>query len=263
MMLFLTILLSVTQGITEFLPISSSAHLLLLPWLFGFPNPGLGFDAAIHIGTAAALLVFFGKEFYTMAKKRDKLLGYVLLASIPAGLIGFFGDKFIETHFHQASYAPLVVGIGMVLFSFVMYIVDKKATLTQDIKHVGLKRALFIGFAQALALIPGTSRSGSTIVAGEFLGLNRESAARFSFLMATPISLGAGLYKFSQLLTEGGEGFPVWLTVVGIITSFIVGLAVIKWLLDYLKKHTLGVFVAYRIALGLLVIGVWLWRYYT
>lgn len=261
MLLFYTVILSVVQGITEFLPISSSAHLLLFPWLFNFPDPGLGFDAAIHIGTALALLVFFGKQFYELAKKRDKLLWYVLVASIPAAIIGFLGDKWITEHLHEASYAPLIVGLGMIFFSVIMYIVDKKATLDKDIEHVGYKKALFIGFAQALALIPGTSRSGVTIVAAEFLGLNRESAARFSFLMATPISLGAGLYKFIQLLGSNGESYPLSLTIVGIVVTFFVGLAVIKWLLDYLKKHTLGLFVIYRIAVGLLVVGVWLWRF--
>lgn len=260
MLLFYTVILSIVQGITEFLPISSSAHLLLFPWLFNFPDPGLGFDAAIHIGTALALLVFFGKQFYDLIKKKDKLLWYVLIASVPAAIFGFLGDKWIDQHLHQASYAPLIVGILMILFSIVMYVVDKKATLELNIEHVGYKKAIAIGFAQVLALIPGTSRSGVTIVAGEYLGLDRESAARFSFLMATPISLGAGLYKFVQLMGDKTQTFPISLTIVGIIVTFFVGLAVIKWLLDYLKKHTLTAFVIYRVVVGILVVAVWFWR---
>ncbi len=262
MPLLITIILSVTQGVTEFLPISSSAHLLLLPWLFNFPDPGLGFDAAIHIGTALALLVFFGKQFYELIRKKDKLLWYVLVASVPAVVFGFIGDKWIDQNLHQSSIAPLIVGICAILFSVVMYVVDKKATLKLNIEHVGYKKAIFIGFAQVLALIPGASRSGTTIVAGEFLGLDRESAARFSFLMATPVTLGAGLYKLAQLATSKTNTFPLILTIIGIIVTFLVGLVVIKWLLDYLKKHTLVVFVLYRIAVGSLIIGVWLWRFY-
>jgi len=136
----------------------------------------------------------------------------------------------------------------------------KRAKLDKDLAHIGRKRALFIGFAQALALIPGTSRSGITITAGEYLGLNRESAARFSFLLATPISLGAGMYKFLQLLTDKDASGTVSATVLGIIVAFVVGILVIKWFLDYLKKHTLLAFVVYRVVLGLTVISIWLMR---
>lgn len=258
---FVIILLSITQAITEFLPISSSAHLLLLPWFFGFDNPGLAFDAALHIGTALALLVFFAKDFWRLFVKRDRLLLYILAASVPAALFGFFGDKLIEEYLHVSYYAPLVVGIGMVFFSIVLYLVDKYAALKSEVKDITLWQSLVVGFAQALALIPGTSRSGVTITAGLWLGLKREDAARFSFLLATPISLGAGLYKAYDIFTDPSSSNVSSLgLVLAIILTFVVGLVVIKWLLSYLKSHSMLIFVIYRIIVGLGVISLWLIR---
>lgn len=258
-MMYLTvILLAITQGITEFLPISSSAHLYLLPWLLGLPNPGLAFDAAIHIGTSFALLIFFWRDFFDLIKKRDKLFWVILVATIPAVIVGYFGDKLIEQVFHQSSFVPLIIGLGMIFFSLVMLWVDRTAKLQFDLGHVGYKRALIIGLAQVLALVPGTSRSGITITAGEFLGLKRNDAARFSFLLATPISLGAGAYKFIQLLSAPPQnGITVGMTILGIVISFGAGMVVIAWFLEFLKRHSLLVFVAYRIALGLLVLLIW------
>lgn len=260
MVIFTVVLLAITQGFTEFLPISSSAHLFLIPWAFNLPNLGLRFDAAIHIGTALALLIFFWRDFYDLLRKRNKLVLYILIASIPAAIAGFLGDKYIEEYFRSSSYAPLVIGIGIIFFGMLMLYIDRHAKLNKDLGHIGKKRALFIGFAQVLALIPGTSRSGITITAGEYLGLNRESAARFSFLLATPISLGAGLYKFLQLVTDKSANGAVSATILGIIVAFVVGILVIKWFLDYLKKHTLLAFVVYRVVLGLTVISIWLIR---
>ncbi len=258
MAVLVVVILAILQGLTEFLPISSSGHLFLLPWAFNLPSSGLSFDAAIHIGTALALLIFFWKDFYNLVKKRDKLIIYILVASIPAAIVGFLGDKYIEKYLYQSSTAPLVIGIGLIFYGIVMYVIDRNAKLKDDISSVGGKKALIIGFAQVLALIPGTSRSGITISAGEFLGLNRESAARFSFLLATPISLGAGLYKFGQIVSQPSGGVSIWLTVLGIVVAFFTGLAVIKWLLEYLKSHSLLVFVLYRFALGSAVIALWL-----
>lgn len=260
-MWLVVIILAAIQGITEFLPVSSSAHLYLFPWMFGLTNPGLAFDAAIHIGTSLALLIFFWRDFYDLIRKRDRLLWAILIATIPAAIVGYFGDKLIEQTFHKSSIAPLIVGVGMIFFSLVMWWVDRTAKLQADVGHIGYKRALIIGLAQVLALIPGTSRSGITITAGEYLGLKRNSAARFSFLLATPISLGAGLYKLTQLISEPMQsGATIGMTVLGIVVSFGVGIVVITWLLDYLKKHSLLVFVAYRVALGSLVVIIWLLR---
>ncbi len=260
MMTVWVIILAIIQGITEFLPISSSAHLFLTPWMFNFTNPGLAFDAAIHIGTALALLVFFGKEFWQMIQRKDKLLYYILIASVPAAILGFLGDSLIDKYLHQSSYAPLIIGIGIAFFAVVLYVVDKTAKLNEGIEKMSLKQSLFVGFAQALALIPGTSRSGITITAGLWLGLRREDAARFSFLLATPISLGAGLYKLQQLLRHPQDNLSNLQILIGIIVSFAVGILVIKWLLQYLRKHSMLIFVVYRILLGITVVGLWLIR---
>lgn len=260
MMILITVFLSIIQGITEFLPISSSAHLMLLPWIFKFQDPGLAFDAAIHIGTAMALVVVFYKDFWKLIKTKSPLLWYILIASVPAAVAGFLGDKFIDEHLHQASYAPLIVGIGLIFFSFVLYFIDKHAKLNEGIEKLDAKQSLLIGFAQVLALVPGTSRSGITIAAGEWLGLKREDAARFSFLLATPISLGAGVYKLLGLLSDKAGGVSIPLTILGIVVSFITGVLVIKWFLGFLRRHSLMAFIVYRVAFGALVIVLWLFR---
>lgn len=259
-MLFIVVLLSIVQGITEFLPISSSAHLLLVPWIFNLTDPGLAFDAAIHIGTALALLVFFGKEFWQMIKTKDKLLWYIIAASIPAAIFGFFGDKFIEATFHASSFAPLIVGIGMIVFSVLLFWADRVGKKLEGVDKITLKQSLTVGFAQILAFIPGASRSGITITAGLFLGFTREDAARFSFLLATPISLGAGVYKLLELLKSPSQTLSTFDLIAGIVVTFVIGVVVIKWFLDYLKKHSMLVFVIYRIVVGAGVIGLWLWR---
>ncbi len=259
-MLVIVVVLSIVQAITEFLPISSSAHLLLVPWVFQFTDPGLAFDAAIHIGTAMALLVFFGKEFLQMIKTKDRLLWYIVAASVPAAVLGFFGDKMIEKYLHASSYAPLIVGVGMIVFSALLYYVDKVGKKHEGVEKMTLKQSLFVGFAQVLAFIPGASRSGITITAGLWLGLKREDAARFSFLLATPISLGAGLYKGYELMKHPAPSVSNFDLMVGIVVTFVVGVLVIKWLLDYLKQHSMLVFVIYRVIVGVGVIALWLLR---
>lgn len=254
------ILLAIVQAITEFLPISSSAHLLLVPWALQIADPGLAFDAAIHIGTALALLVFFGKDFWRLIKTKNKLLWYIVVASVPAGLIGFFGDKFIEKTLHLSSFAPFIVGVGMILFSLLLYYVDRVGRKVEQEKEITLRQSLFVGFAQVLAFIPGASRSGVTITAGLWLGFTREEAARFSFLLATPISLGAGLYKALEIFHSPTQSISSINLIIGIVVTFLAGLVVMKWLLDYLKKHSMLVFVIYRIAIGLGVILLWLLR---
>lgn len=257
--MFVVILLSIIQGLSEFLPISSSAHLLIIPWLFHLPDPGLSFDAAIHLGTAAALVIYFYRDFYGLIRQRSPLIRYILIATIPGALIGFFGEKWIDSNFHEASYAPLVVGITMIAFSGVLYIADKMDLQKITTKNINLKKSLFIGFAQALAFIPGVSRSGATITAGLFMGLRRDEAARFSFLLATPITVAAGAYKALGIITHPAN-VSIAQLIVGILISAIVGIAVIKWLLSYLKKHSMEIFVVYRLVFGIIVIAAWLMR---
>ncbi|MDP4038691.1 MAG: undecaprenyl-diphosphatase UppP [bacterium] len=255
--MLVVVILSIVQGLSEFLPISSSAHLLITPWLFNLANPGLSFDAAIHLGTAAALVIYFYRDFIKLFKAKSPLIKYILIATIPGALIGFFGERWIDSNFHEASYAPLVVGITMIIFSVVLYIADKTDLQKITTKNIGLKKSLFIGFAQALAFIPGVSRSGATITAGLFMGLKREEAARFSFLLATPITIAAGAYKALGVITHPGD-VSILQLIVGIVISAIVGIVVIKWLLGYLNRHTMEIFVIYRLIFGAVVISVWL-----
>ena len=259
--MIVALLLSLVQALTEFLPVSSSAHLALVPWAFHLKDYGLGFDAALHLGTALALLVFFWRDFWTMLVKKDRLLWYIVVASIPAGVIGFFGDKWIEEHLHEASYAPLLIAIGMLVFAFVLYVVDKQSEQAREVKNTSLADSLFVGVAQVLALIPGVSRSGITITAARFRGYKRADAARISFLLATPITVAAGLYKTLELVS-GKVSSPISTggLLVSILVCFIAGLAVIKWLLDYLRSHSLNIFVWYRVVIGIIVILVWLMR---
>ena len=257
MMIFVTIVLAIVQGITEFLPISSSAHLLLVPWLFSWPDPGLSFDAAIHVGTAIALLIFFSRDFIELIKRKSNLVKYIVISTIPGAAIGFFGDKWIENNLHGSPNAPLIVGVGMIVFSGVLYMSDKLAKQKLTTADLGFKRSFLIGLAQALALVPGVSRSGITISAGLWAGLKREEAARFSFLLATPISLGAGLYKIVGILKDPTPETSLPYLVLGIIVSALTGLVVIKWLLQYLNKHDMKVFVLYRIRLGIVVLGLY------
>lgn len=253
--------LAILQGVSEFLPISSSAHLLIAPWLFHWTDPGLAFDAAIHLGTALALVVYFWPDLWTMLRKRDRLIGYLAVATIPGALFGYLGDQWIESTFHSSSWAPLLVGISMIVFSLLLYLIDHHAKLRRTIASVKLHDAIWLGLGQTLALMPGVSRSGATISTGLLLGLKREDAARFSFLLAIPITIGAGSYSALKVL-EGKASTSVshLQLLLGIALSALVGWAVIKWFMRYLNHHNLNIFVYYRIVLALLVIAIWLIR---
>lgn len=254
------ILLGTIQAITEFLPISSSAHLLISPWLFGFPTQGLAFDAALHIGTSLALLLFFWRDFWEMAKKRDKFLWLIIIASVPGATIGFFGDKIIEQYLHEGNMAVLIAAVGMILMTGAIWYVDATAKLKKDLSVMSRKEAFWVGLAQALALIPGMSRSGATIAAGLAAGYTREAAARFSFLIGTPIALGAGLYKATNIIQAQPSNTELLQLLVGVITAALLGFVVIRWLLEYVQKHSLKVFLIYRLIFASVVIIVWLVR---
>ncbi|MDQ5944279.1 MAG: undecaprenyl-diphosphatase [Patescibacteria group bacterium] len=254
------ILLGTIQAITEFLPISSSAHLLISPWLFGFPRMGLAFDAALHIGTSLALLLFFWRDFWQMIQKRDKFLWLILIASIPGAAIGFFGDKLIEQYLHEGSAAILIAAVGMILMTGVIWYIDATAKLQKDLSKMTRKEAFLVGLAQALALIPGMSRSGATIAAGLAAGYTREAAARFSFLIGTPIALGAGLYKATDIVQAQPSNTELMQLIVGVVTAAVLGFVVIRWLLGYVQKHSLRVFLIYRLVFASIVIIVWFVR---
>jgi len=268
-MLIEAIILGIVQGITEFLPISSSAHLILMPWMFGWHGTlidSLKFDVALHAGTLVAILAYFWRDWLVLLTSFFKGMGngdwrtgegrfvwYIVLATIPAGIVGFAFEHVIEQTFRD----PLVIVGSLVLISIVMLAADRFSKKTQTIERMTLLHALFIGCAQALALVPGVSRSGITIVAGLLAGYTRESAARFSFLLSTPVIAGAAVLKLRHLGLTSEEIFPFSL---GVLFSAIVGYLSIQFLLRYLARHSLNLFIGYRLALAGVVLALFIIR---
>lgn len=272
MTVFHAIALGIVQGITEFLPISSSGHLLILPWLFHWNESSLSFDVALHTGTLVAMLAYFWSDWRailagSMNDLRDdrfgkrlnsKLLLFIVLGSIPAGIAGIKYEHVIEDQF-RAMY--LGVAVAMMALGVLLYLADILGRKQRSVNSVGVWDAIVIGCSQALALFPGVSRSGATITAGLFAGLNREAAARFSFLLATPIIFGAAALKLAETAKQIAHhqplDSPISLLLIGLAVSAIVGYAVIAWLLSYIKRHSMLPFVIYRILFGLMVIFIY------
>lgn len=255
------IVLGSVQGITEFLPISSSGHLQIIPWLFGWQQSSLAFDASLHLGTALAISTYFAKEIIRLINEKSPLLIYILVGNIPAVIIGFFGERYIDDIFHQGEFSIPIIALGLIIFGIFMYLVDQKAPNHRQTQSSTLKDLIILGCAQAVALIPGVSRSGITITSARVLGFTRESATYISFLLGMPVTVGAGLYKVYDVMkdpTQLQEG--VGLALIGTFISFVVGIASIKWLLDYVKKHPLKIFVYYRLIAGTLILALWMFR---
>ncbi len=266
MSLLESIVLGLIQGLTEFLPISSSAHLLIFPALFGWEDPGAAFTAVTQLGTETAVLIYFRRELRAIATTwirslRDRSLRsrpearigwFIIIATIPIVILGLVFEQQIET----AARSLWLVGVMLIGFGLVLLWADRRARLDRDLEGLSVRDGVLIGLAQSLALIPGVSRSGATISAGLLLGLDRASAARFSFLLALPAVFGSGLYQLVSILSgaEGG-GEPIGYIALATAVAFVSGYAVIAWLLRYLQSHSLGVFVGYRVALGALVLG--------
>jgi undecaprenyl-diphosphatase len=255
------IVLGLVQGATEFLPVSSSGHLILVPKLMGWPDQGLAFDAAVHLGTVVALLIYFTRELRGLTagvrqgRSADRrLAAAVLLGTIPAGIVGFAFQRAIESRLRSVT----VVAVSTVLWALVLWWADRQAARNHvhDLHAVGVGRGLVIGLAQTLALIPGTSRSGITLSAGLFTGLDRATAARFAFLLGLPVTAAAGLLQVSGLLRHGMTEDSLGILALGVGTALVAGLAAIRFLVAYLQRRTLLVFVVYRIALGLLLFWV-------
>jgi len=258
------IILGIIQGIAEFLPISSSAHLIIFRDIFGIGNSissdvALAFDIALHLGTLLAILIFFCKDFIKMIKsgfnfkdkKASKILWYIALATIPAGVFGILFDDKIEGLIRNSYY--LIAG-ALIIMGVIIYLADKYSSKLKDIEDITIKDSIIIGCAQIFALIPGFSRSGTTIAAGRLRGINREDAAKFSFYLSAPVVLGAVLVTFLKGETITIISANMSLFIIGIFTSFIVGLLCIAFLLKYLQKHNFKIFMWYRIALALVVI---------
>ena len=249
------IILAVVQGLTELLPVSSSAHLFLIPWFFDWNNIPESFDVALHFGTLLAIGIFFFKDwinliiggFKTAVKKEKstegRLFWYIVLATIPGGIIGFILDKYAQDILTN----PLIIAIALIVMGILLYIVDKCMEVKTKYEDLTLKQTFLIGLSQALAFIPGVSRSGVTMTTARLLGIERASAAKFSFMLSAPIVLGATLYKLKDFVFD----IPF---VVGVLVSFVVGLIVIKFLLQYLQKGSFKVFAIYRVILGIAVL---------
>lgn len=239
--IFQAFILGVIQGITEFLPISSTAHLIIVPWLFGWKGTinSLSFDIAVHVGTLISIFYCFWKDWIDIFLRDKKMLFYIILGTIPAGLAGITFHDFIENELRN----PLIIVFTLIFVGILMLIAEKVSKKERE--SINISDALFIGTAQAVALIPGVSRSGITITAGLFKGLERAYAARFSFLLSTPAVAGAAvidLYKSIKI----GYFYDYSIFTVGVLSSSITGILAIKFLLNFLKKYPLNLFIYYR-----------------
>ena len=264
------ILLAIVQGITEFLPISSSAHLALTPWLLGWPDQGLEFDIALHFGTLFSVLIYFFRDWlrilvnglgFTNAAalgpdpsldRNPRMLWYLIVATIPAGSAGLLLKDVVESTLRS----PYVMGTMLIVVGLIMLAAERFARHERTIGEMSLKDCLFIGCAQALALIPGTSRSGITMTAGLFRNLDRSTAARFSFLLSTPIIAAAALKGVLDLRKHGGMSAEMMPSLaLGIIVTAITGCFVIAVLLKFLRTNSVLLFVIYRVAFGIFIIA--------
>lgn len=296
-----SIVLGTIQGTTEFLPISSSAHLVLVPWIFGWDYKGLGFDTALHFGTAIAIVAYFWKDWLSIIRRAfngkshklkdesypQNLLWQILIASIPAAIAGYLLSDYVETYLHS----PILLAINLAIFGIILWLVDTHANRqfpschpehirqTQcklregsqsaidssakpqndrqlSLSKINYKQSLIIGLSQCLALVPGVSRSGITMTAGRGLGMNRDNAARFSFILSAPATVGAFLFEARKVnWSSAPAGF--WLA---IVVTVIVGLLTIKYLLKYLQKGSFLVFTVYRVILAIVIIAIFLLR---
>ena len=256
-----SLILGVVQGLTELLPISSSAHLNLIPWIFNWDIPA-SFDVALHFGTLLAIAIFFFKDWIDLIKggykqvvKKEKstegrMFWYIVIATIPGGIIGFILDHIVGESLGEM---PLLIAIALIVMGIILYIVNKKAPSNIKYEDMTFKQTFLIGLSQALAFIPGVSRSGITMTTGRLMGVDRSSTAKYSFMLSAPIVLGATLYKFKDFVFN----LPF---VVGVLSSFIVGLLVIKFLLQYLQKGSFKVFAIYRIVVGIAIIILFMTR---
>jgi len=270
------VILGVVQGLTEFLPISSSAHLILIPWLFGWEAQGLVFDVALHVGTAVAILAYFWRDWIDLAREmllgirerqllgndRRRLACFLIVGTLPAAAAGLVFKDFIETHLRS----PLIPVFTLAAFAALMYFTERWSSQTRSLEKLTWADSLWIGLGQALALIPGVSRSGITISVALARHMERTSAARFSFLLSTPVIVGAGILEGWHLAkavrTSAGSPGPQvqWpLMAIGAATAAITGFLCIRYFLRYLQTHTLTPFVIYRIVLaGVILLVIYL-----
>ena len=264
MSVFQAVILGIVQGLTELLPISSSAHLYLVPWILdwtkseSFNIAFKAFDVALHAGTLLAIGIFFFKDWIELIKggynqlvkkkssNEGRMFWYIVIATIPGGIIGFILDHFMEGILTK----PIIIACALIVMGILLYIVDKNAKSNVKYEDMTFKQTFLIGISQALAFIPGVSRSGITMTTGRLLGVDRTSAARYSFMLSAPIVLAATIFKFKDFVFS----VPFF---IGILVSFSVGILVIKFLLEYLKKGSFKAFAIYRVIIGIIVVIAW------
>ena len=261
MQIYQAIILGIVQGLTELLPISSSAHLKLIPWIFNWNEMPESFDIALHLGTLLAITMFFFKDWlglikggYEQVVKKKKttegrMFWFIVAVTIPTGIISLLLDKFSEMVCEKFGIEMILVAIALIVLGIVLYIIDKKSASEVKFEDMTFKQSFLIGISQAIAAaFPGTSRSGITMTVARALKVDRESAAKYSFLLSTPIILAAVLVSIADF--ELSLAFFA-----GLISSFLAGIAVIKFLLNYLKKGSFKIFAIYRVILGIIVIA--------
>jgi undecaprenyl-diphosphatase len=260
------IVLGILQGLTEFLPISSSAHQLIAPAMLGWEDPGAAFTAVTQLGTEAAVLIYFRNDIWSIATVwlrslyrpvlrstvHARMGWYLIVATIPIGLLGLTFESQIE----NGARDLYLVGTVLIVFGLVLGYADRVGTHERELGQISTRDGILIGLAQSLALIPGVSRSGATMSAGLLLGLDRTAAARFSFLLAIPAVVLSGLFQLAGVLSgDEGNGDPLGYILLATVIAFFVGYAAIAWLLRYLTTHSVRLFVGYRVVLGALVLG--------
>lgn len=257
------IILGIVQGLTEFLPISSTAHIRIVPAIFGWNDPGAAYTAVIQIGTMMAVIIYFIKDLFMIYKSvlinlfkgkfitdnNSKLGWYIIFGTIPIGVFGLLLENLIENQFRSLY----VIAFSLIFFALLLALAEKISNKKLDISEITFVKALIVGIAQVFALVPGASRSGVTITGGLFTGLNREAAARFSFLLSVPAVFLSGMYEFYKIFPQLSSEATLSL-ITATIFSFISGILAIEFLLRYLRTHSTFVFVWYRIALAILLL---------
>jgi undecaprenyl-diphosphatase len=252
---FQALVLGAVQGLTEFLPVSSSAHLILIPWLLNWEDPGLAFDVALHLGTLLALLIYYWQTWIKLVGSlmnndvaSRRLLFLLIIASVPGAIIGLLLEKQAETTFRS----PPLIASTMAMLGMVLWLVDRLFHSRRKVSDFTARDALLIGLSQALAIVPGVSRSGATITMARALGIEREDAANFSFLMATPIIAGAGLLEARKLVATGMHAPVLW----GFLAAAVFGVAAIAGLIRFVRTRTYQPFAWYRVAVAVVVFAV-------